>query len=40
MIDVLTVAAIEQRVLNMGANRKRGFSMEEFARFACVDYRT
>lgn len=39
MIDVLTVAAIEQRVLNMGAKRKRGFSMEEFARFACVDYR-
>lgn len=39
MIDVLTVAAIEQRIKNMNANRKRGFSMEEFARFACIDYR-
>jgi hypothetical protein len=39
MIDVLTVAAIETRIKNMNANRKRGFPMEEFARFACVDYR-
>lgn len=39
MIDVLTIAAIETRIKNMNANRKRGFPMEEFARFACVDYR-
>ena len=39
MIEVLTVAAIETRIKNMNANRKRGFPMEEFARFACVDYR-
>jgi hypothetical protein len=39
MIDVLTVSAIETRIKNMNANRKRGFPMEEFARFACVDYR-
>ena len=39
MIDVLTVSAIEQRIKNMNSNRKRGFSMEEFARFACIDYR-
>jgi hypothetical protein len=39
MIDVLTVSAIETRIRNMNANRKRGFPMEEFARFACIDYR-
>lgn len=39
MITVLTVLEIEERVRNMNANRKRGFSMEEFSKFACVDYR-
>jgi hypothetical protein len=38
-MDVLTVAAIKERVKNMNSNRKRGFPMEEFARFACIDYR-
>jgi hypothetical protein len=38
-MKVLTVTEIEERLHNMNRNRKRGFSMEEFARFACVDYR-
>lgn len=39
MIEVLTIAEIELRVQNMNLNRKRGFSMEEFSRFAGIDYR-
>ena len=39
MIKVLTIREIEERVLNMNQNRKRGFSMEEFSRFAGIDYR-
>ena len=39
MITVLTIKEIEERVLRMNQNRKRGFSMEEFSRFAGIDYR-
>lgn len=38
-MDVLTIEAIRRRLENMNANRKRGFSMQAFAKFACVDYR-
>ncbi len=39
MIEVLTIQEIEKRIQSMNLDRKRGFSMEEFSRFACIDYR-
>lgn len=39
MMEVLSIEAIRIRLENMNANRKRGFSMQAFAKFACVDYR-
>ena len=38
-MDVLTIEAIKTRLQAMNRNRKRGFSMEMFAKFAGVDYR-
>jgi hypothetical protein len=38
-MEVLSIEAIRIRLENMNSNRKRGFSMQAFAKFACVDYR-
>lgn len=39
MIKVLTIEEIKQRMNAMRSNRKRGFSIQEFSRFAGIDYR-
>jgi hypothetical protein len=39
MIDVLTIEAILHRMDNLRRNRKRGFTILQFAKFAGVDYR-
>ena len=38
-MDVLTIESIKTRLQAMNRDRKRGFSMQMFAKFAGVDYR-